>query len=143
MALMNTDKIVPGSNELAWMLDDVLKAQGTRYAVLLSSDGLMLLYSGQIPKDDADRVAAAMSSVQSLSRAMMQFAGAGASMWRQTMMEFDQGFMFLAAAGQGAHLLVSTTRDVDMEDVVFRMQQLVQQLSRELATRPRIETVAQ
>lgn len=139
---MNTDKIVPGSNELAWMLDDMLKAKGTRYSVLLSSDGLMLLYSGDIGKDDAERVSAAMSSVQSLSRAMREFAGPGSNAWRQTMMEFDQGFMFLAAAGQGAHLMVSTTRDVDMEDVVFRMQQLVQQLSRELASRPRIETVA-
>lgn len=139
---MNSDKIVPGSNELGWMLDDMLKAKGTRYSVLLSSDGLMLLYSGEISKDDADRVSAAMSSVQSLSRAMMEFAGPGASTWRQTMMEFDEGFMFLAAAGQGAHLMVSTTRDVDMEDVVFRMQQLVQQLSRELASRPRIESVA-
>jgi predicted regulator of Ras-like GTPase activity (Roadblock/LC7/MglB family) len=139
---MNTDKIVSGSNELAWMIDDVLKAKGTRYGVLLSSDGLKLLHSGDIGKDDADRVAAAMSSVQSLSRAMMEFAGHGATLWRQTMMEFDEGFMFLAAAGQGAHLLVSTTRDVDMEDVVFRMQQLVQQLSRELSSRPRIETVA-
>jgi predicted regulator of Ras-like GTPase activity (Roadblock/LC7/MglB family) len=139
---MNTDKIVPGSNELSWMLDDMLKAKGTRYSVLLSSDGLMLLYSGDIEKDDADRVSAAMSSMQSLSRAMREFAGTGTAMWRQTMLEFDEGFMFLAAAGQGAHLMVSTTRDVDMEDVVFRMQQLVQQLSRELASRPRIETVA-
>lgn len=139
---MNTDKIVPGTNELGWMLDDMLKAKGVRYSVLLSSDGLMLLHSGVIGKDDADRVSAAMSSVQSLSRAMMEFAGPGSSEWRQTMMEFDQGFMFLAAAGQNAHLLVSTDRDVDMENVVFRMQQLVQKLSRELASRPRAETVA-
>jgi predicted regulator of Ras-like GTPase activity (Roadblock/LC7/MglB family) len=137
---MINDKIVPGSNELAWMLDDMLKAQGTRYAVLLSSDGLMLLYRGEIGRDDAERVCAGMASVQSLSGAMMEFAGPGASMWRQTMMEFDKGFMFLAAAGQGAHLMVSTTREIDMEDVVFRMQQLVQQLSRELASRPRIGT---
>jgi len=142
VAVTSDDKIVPGSNEFAWLLDGVLKAKGARYAVLLSQDGLELLHSGDINKDTADKVSAAMSAVQSLSRAMKEFAPRGTAAWRQTMIEFDQGFMFLAAAGRGAHLLVSTTTDVDMENLAFRMQQLVQQHT-DLTSRPRSEAAAQ
>ena len=125
------------SNRLGWMLDDALRMPETRHAVLLSADGLLMAYSERIGRDDAERHAAGMSGLQSLARASAEFCGDAGSVWRQTVTEFDGGFVFLVAAGPGAYLGVSTTERVDMEAVSFRLQELVQRLGRELSAPPR------
>jgi predicted regulator of Ras-like GTPase activity (Roadblock/LC7/MglB family) len=128
----------PGNNnKLGWMLDDALKMPETRHAVLLSADGLLMAHSERIDRDDADRHAAGMAGLQSLARASAEFCGDPRTTWRQTVNEFDGGYVFLVAAGPGAYLAVSTTERVDMEAVSFRLQELVQRLGKELSTLPR------
>jgi predicted regulator of Ras-like GTPase activity (Roadblock/LC7/MglB family) len=125
------------TNKLGWMLDDALKMPETRYAVLLSADGLLMAHSEGISVDDAERHAAGMSGLQSLARSTAEFCGDPQTMWRQTVSEFDDGYVFLVAAGPGAYLAVSATENVDMEAVSFRLQELVQRLGKELSTPPR------
>jgi len=125
------------SNKLGWMLDDALRMPETRHAVLLSADGLLIAHSSRIGRDDAERHAAAMSGLQSLARSTAEFCGAPNTVWRQTVTEFDGGYVFLIAAGAGAYLAVSATEDVNMEAVSFRLQELVQRLGRELVSPPR------
>jgi predicted regulator of Ras-like GTPase activity (Roadblock/LC7/MglB family) len=125
------------TNKLGWMLDDALKMPETRYAVLLSADGLLMAHSSQISLDDAERHAAGMAGLQSLARNTAEFCGDPDTMWRQTVSEFDDGYVFLVAAGPGAYLAVSATENVDMEAVSFRLQELVQRLGKELSTPPR------
>ncbi|MEU4172841.1 roadblock/LC7 domain-containing protein [Streptomyces sp. NPDC026665] len=119
---------------LDWMLDDVLAVPGTRHAILLSSDGMLRARSRDISRDDADRLAAALSGLQSISRSTEEFCGSGETPWRQTLVEFAGGFVFLIAAGPGAYLAVSTSDMVDMEAVTFRMHKLVDRLGKELST---------
>ncbi|GAB2445672.1 roadblock/LC7 domain-containing protein [Streptomyces incanus] len=126
---MNTD--------LSWVLNDVLEVRGARHAVLVSGDGLLLQRSDDISRDDAETNAAAMSSMQSLSRAVSGFVGSGNGVWKQTLMEYDGGWIFLSAAGQGAYLAVSAAPDVDMEAVSFRMQKTVVALSKAMSVAPR------
>ncbi|MFC5958996.1 roadblock/LC7 domain-containing protein [Streptomyces pratens] len=126
---MNTD--------LSWVLNDVLEVRGARHAVLVSGDGLLLQRSDDISRDDAETNAAAMSSMQSLSRAVSGFVGSGNGVWKQTLLEYDGGWIFLSAAGQGAYLAVSTAPDVDMEAVSFRMQKTVVALSKAMSVAPR------
>jgi predicted regulator of Ras-like GTPase activity (Roadblock/LC7/MglB family) len=125
------------TNKLGWMLDDALKMPETRHAILLSADGLLMAHSERISRDDADRHAAGMSGLQSLARSTVEFCGAPESPWRQTVTEFDDGYVFLVAAGVGAYLAVSTTEKVDMEAVSFRLQELVQRLGKEMSSPPR------
>jgi predicted regulator of Ras-like GTPase activity (Roadblock/LC7/MglB family) len=125
------------STDLSWVLDDVLKVRGARHAILVSGDGLLLQRSADISRDDAETNAAAMSSMQSLSRAVAGFAGAGHGIWKQTLLEYDSGWIFLSAAGQGAYLAVSAALDVDMEAVSFRMQKTVTALSQAMSVAPR------
>ncbi len=127
-------------NNLGWMLDDALKMPETRHAVLLSADGLLMAHSAGIDRDDAERHAAAMSALQSLARATAEFCGQGSAEWQQTVSEFTDGYVFLAAAGPGAYLAVSATARVDMEAVSFRIQELVQRLGKELTSPPRQDT---
>jgi predicted regulator of Ras-like GTPase activity (Roadblock/LC7/MglB family) len=119
------------------MLDSALEIPGALHAVLVSADGLLMARTKDFDKDNADTVAAAMSGVQSLSRSLGFFVDGGQLRWRQTLVEFDGGWVFLISAGEGAYLGVSASPDVDMQDITFRMQQLVGQLGKALTTPPR------
>lgn len=124
--------------DLSWMLEDILKVPGAQHALLVSADGLKRGATVELDPDLADTAAAAMSGLQSISRSTANFAGpTGSPRWRQTVVEFDHGWVFLIAAGNGAYLAVSASSDVDMGDITFRMQQLVQRLGREMTSPPR------
>ncbi|WP_432163406.1 roadblock/LC7 domain-containing protein [Streptomyces tendae] len=125
------------NDDLSWMLDSALEIPGALHAVLISADGLLMARTQDFDKDDADRVAAAMSGVQSLSRTLAFFCEDSSQTWRQTLVEFDGGWVFLISAGEGAYLGVSASPEVDMADITFRMQQLVAQLGKRLTTPPR------
>ncbi|MFF2778566.1 roadblock/LC7 domain-containing protein [Streptomyces sp. NPDC058052] len=125
------------NDDLSWMLDSALEIPGALHAVLISADGLLMARSNGYGKDNADRVAAAMSGVQSLSRSLAFFCEDPSARWRQTLVEFDGGWVFLISAGEGAYLGLSASPDVDMADITFRMQQLVGQLGKVLMTPPR------
>ncbi|MFE9613292.1 roadblock/LC7 domain-containing protein [Streptomyces sp. NPDC006012] len=128
---MNTD--------LSWVLNDVLEVRGARHGILVSGDGLLLHRSDDISRDDAETNAAAMSSMQSLSRAVAGFSGGGHGFWKQTLLEYDDGWIFLIAAGQGSYLAVSAALDVDMEAMSFRMQKTVTALSKAMSVAPRTD----
>lgn len=123
-----------GNNKLGWMLDDALRLPETLHAILLSADGLLKAHSQGISREDAERHAAAMSGLQSLARGNAEFCGDQADSWRQTVSEFDGGYIFLVAAGEGAYLAVSTTEKVDVEAISFRLHELVQRLGTHLTS---------
>ncbi len=125
------------NNDLSWMLDSALEVPGARHALLVSADGLLMARSNSVDKDDADTVAAAMSGMQSLSRTVAGFCDGPGTQWRQTLIEFGGGWVFLISAGEGAYMALSAAHDVDMADITFRMQQLVGQLGKVLTTPPR------
>lgn len=122
------------------MLESALEVPEARHAILVSADGLLMGRSKDVARDDADTVAAAMSGMQSLSRTVAGFCGDTTMQWRQTLVEFDGGWVFLISAGEGAYLAVSASPHVDMADITFRMQQLVGQLGKVLAAPPRENT---
>jgi predicted regulator of Ras-like GTPase activity (Roadblock/LC7/MglB family) len=125
--------------DLSWMLDSALEVPEARHAILVSADGLLMARSKGVGRDHADTVAAAMSGMQSLSRTVSDFVGDDAprQAWRQTLVEFDHGWVFLISAGEGAYLAVSASPDADLAEITFRMQQLVGQLGKVLTTPPR------
>ncbi|MFC5724483.1 roadblock/LC7 domain-containing protein [Streptomyces gamaensis] len=122
------------------MLDEVVKIPEARHAILLSADGMLRARSAGIERDEAERQAAALSGLQSISRSTAEFCNHRApqdSAWRQTLVEFADGYVFLIAAGPGAYLAVSAGEHVDMEAVTYRMQKLVDRLGKELTSPPR------
>lgn len=127
--------------DLSWMLDSALELPEAQHAILVSADGLLMARSKEVGRDRADTVAAAMSGMQSLSRTVADFVMvvrlANRPQWRQTLVEFDHGWVFLISAGEGAYLAVSASPDVDMAEITFRMQQLVGQLGKALTSPPR------
>ncbi|MGW7672845.1 roadblock/LC7 domain-containing protein [Streptomyces sp. NPDC054775] len=127
------------NQQLAWMLDNALEMPETHSAILVSADGMLRAHSKGIGRDEAERQAAALAGLQSISRATAEFCESEAPAWRQTMVDFVDGYVFLIAAGSGAYLAVSASADVDVEAVTFRMHKLVDRVGKELTSPPRYD----
>ncbi|MFK0024355.1 roadblock/LC7 domain-containing protein [Streptomyces sp. NPDC090798] len=125
------------SGELDWLLDDlVLRVAEVRHAVVLSNDGLAVGSSTGLRREDAEHLAAVASGFHSLAKGAGRHFGAGGV--RQTMVEMDDGFLFVAAAGDGSCLAVLTSVTADIGLVAYEMARLVKRVGEHLYTPPRV-----
>lgn len=63
------NRTIATHQDLDWLLDGLVDSvPGTRNAVLLSDDGLVVSHSGTIERADAERLAAVATGQQSLAR---------------------------------------------------------------------------
>lgn len=112
-------------------LDRVIAdVRGARHAVLLGSDGLPRGATSGMNRDLADTISAAMTGIHAYSRVTSQFAGVleGAE-WRQTVIEFQHGWIFLMSAGTGAFLAAAAEHDCDIEEFTTRLHEVVPRLT--------------
>ncbi|MFE9027911.1 roadblock/LC7 domain-containing protein [Streptomyces iakyrus] len=124
------------SGELDWLLDDlVLRVNDVRHAVVLSNDGLAVGASTGLRREDAEHLAAVASGFHSLAKGAGRHFGAGGV--RQTMVEMDEGFLFVAAAGDGSCLALLTAVTADIGLVAYEMARLVKRVGEHLGTAPR------
>ncbi|MET7983674.1 roadblock/LC7 domain-containing protein [Streptomyces sp. NPDC005281] len=125
------------SGELDWLLDDmVLRVTEVRHAVVLSNDGLAVGASTGLRREDAEHLAAVASGFHSLAKGAGRHFGAGGV--RQTMVEMDEGFLFVAAAGDGSCLAVLTAVTADIGLVAYEMALLVKRVGEHLHAPPRV-----
>lgn len=115
------------NTDLNWLLDDfVERVVAIDRTVLLSADGLLMGRSGGLSEEDGEHLAAMASAFQSLSRgAARHFSGGGV---RQTMVEMDNAFLFVLAAGHGSCLAALAERDSDLGLVAYEMNRLVKRV---------------
>ncbi|MFI6937980.1 roadblock/LC7 domain-containing protein [Streptomyces sp. NPDC050418] len=124
------------SGELDWLLDDlVLRVTEVRHAVVLSNDGLAVGASSALRREDAEHLAAVASGFHSLAKGAGRHFGVGGV--RQTMVEMDDGFLFVAAAGDGSCLAVMSTAAADIGLIAYEMARLVKRVGEHLYTPPR------
>lgn len=127
------------ATDLTWLVDDLVnRVPEVRHAVVLSADGLRITSSGSIDRGDAEHLAAVAAGLQSLSRGVCTRFDTGEV--RQTIIEMDDGFLFVTAAGYGACLTVLGTAEVDVGLVAYEMAMLVARAGQYLATRKRSDT---
>ncbi|MET7743684.1 roadblock/LC7 domain-containing protein [Streptomyces sp. NPDC005385] len=111
---------------LAALDQAIADVPGARHAVLLGSDGLPRGATSGMSKDLADTISAAMTGIHAYSRVTSQFAGGlKDAEWRQTVIEFQHGWIFLIAAGDGAFLAASADHDCDIEEFTARLEDAV------------------
>ncbi|AUG79012.1 dynein regulation protein LC7 [Kitasatospora sp. MMS16-BH015] len=127
------------SPDLGWLLADIVNVPEVQHAVVVSSDGLEIGRSERILREDAERLAAACSGLQSLARGVAQGFGGQQSTTRQIIVEYGGGYLFIVAAGAGAHLAVITSEAVDAGLVAYQMQVLVERIGTHLTSPPRLE----
>lgn len=126
--------LVPG--ELSWLMDDLAsRVDYVRQAAVLSADGLPLGSSRGLSQADAEQLAAVAAGVQSLARgAGAHFDGGGI---RQTVIEMDTAFLFIASADYGTCLAVLTDQRADAGVVAYEMTVLLKRIGQHLAAKPR------
>ncbi|MFJ2651241.1 roadblock/LC7 domain-containing protein [Streptomyces sp. NPDC087420] len=127
--------------DLGWILDELLRTPHTLRAILLSSDGLMSASSEGVERDMADRMAAAVSGMQALSREAAEFADCEGA-WEMTMIQYRGGYLFAMAAGDGSYLALSADGDADVENVSYAMEETVDRLGQQLGIASRVVTGA-
>ncbi|HEX6472436.1 MAG TPA: roadblock/LC7 domain-containing protein [Streptosporangiaceae bacterium] len=129
--------------ELNWLLDTLVNGvPQVRQAVVLSSDGLLVGSSSGLSREDAEHLSAVAASFQSLARTAGRQFGGGAV--RQTIIEMEQAFLFVTAAGHGACMAVLADADADVGLIAYEMAMLVRRVGQHLATVPRsaVEPIA-
>ncbi len=126
----------PQSN-LDWLLQDlVARVPGAEQAIVLSADGLLMGSTAGLERDDAEHLAAMAAGFQSLAKGASRHFAAGPV--RQTMVEMEQAYLFVTAAGQGACLALLATSETDIGLVAYEMAMLVTRVGQNLAMPPRI-----
>ncbi|WP_309049743.1 roadblock/LC7 domain-containing protein [Streptomyces sp.] len=122
--------------ELDWLLDDLTQRVGSiRHALVLSNDGLVTGASSELPREDAEHLAAVSSGLHSLARGAGRHFKAGRA--RQTMVEFDDALLFVTAAGEGSCLCVLSAAEADVGQVAYEMTLLVNRVGEHLGVAAR------
>lgn len=124
------------TRELSWLLDDlVTRVASIRKALVLSGDGLATGASEGLTREDSEHLAAVASGFHSLAKGVGRHFDAGQV--RQTIVELDEAFLFVTAAGDGSCLAVLADADSDVGQVAYEMALLVKRVGAHLATAPR------
>jgi len=122
--------------EVNWLLDNLVdRVSHIEQAVLLSRDGLTVGASQGIGREDAEHLSALAAGLQSLARGAGQHFRGGDV--RQSIIEMENAFLFVMAAGQGSCLAVLTSADADVGLVAYETAMLVKRVGPHVETPPR------
>jgi uncharacterized protein len=127
------------ASDLTWLVDDLVdRVAEVRHVVVLSADGLRITSSRGMEREDAEHLSAVAAGVQSLARGVGTHFNSGGV--RQTVIEMDEAFVFVMAAGHGACLAVMSGPNADVGLVAYEMAMLVTRAGEYLATRARLHS---
>jgi predicted regulator of Ras-like GTPase activity (Roadblock/LC7/MglB family) len=104
-------------------------------AVILSRDGLVLAASVALTREDAEHLAATAAGFQSLARGIGHHFGGGSV--RQTIVEMENSFLFVTAAGEGSCLAVLSPASADAGLIAYEMALLVKRVGQHLSVNSR------
>ena len=124
------------TGDLSWLLDDLVsRVAEISKAVILTRDGLVIGASTGLTREDAEHLAAMAAGMQSLARGAGRHFGGGQV--RQTIVEMENAFLFVTAAGEGSCLAALTAASADVGLVAFEMAVLVKRIGPHLLVDPR------
>lgn len=122
----------PPDGGLHWLLDDVLRrVPSLSQAIVLSADGLLIGRSATVTRDQAEHLSALASALHSLARGAGHHVGGGTV--RQTLVEMDNSYLIVTAAGSGACLAVLAQSDVDLGLLAYELNLLVRRMGAHLS----------
>src|SRR6202023_2555188 len=124
------------TGQLSWLLDNLVEqVEPVEQALVLSRDGLVVAAARGLTREDSERLSALAAGVQSLARGTGQHFHGGRV--RQTIIEMENAFLFVIAAGRGTCLAVLTSADPNVGVVAYEMAILVRRMGKYLAAEPR------
>ena len=124
------------TGQLSWLLDNLVsQVEHVQQAIILSRDGLVVASSRGLTREDGEHLSALAAGVQSLARGAGRHFGGGRV--RQTIVEMENAFLFVTAAGEGSCLAVLTPATADVGLVAYEMAVLVKRVGPHLQVDPR------
>ena len=115
------------AQDINWLLDNfVANTAGVEQALGVSSDGLLMAISAQLQRAEADKLAAMISGLTSLSLSASRLLGKGPL--RQVITEFGHGYLMVSAISGGSCLGVVTSANCDLGAVGYECTVLVQRI---------------
>lgn len=122
--------------DMSWLLANFVdETPGVAHAIAVSSDGLLLASSRDLPRDRADQLAAITSGLVSLTQGAAGLLEAGGVL--QNVVEMDGGFLFLMSISDGSALASLAARNCDVGQVGYEMALLVERVGNALSPAPR------
>ncbi|MBV2365386.1 roadblock/LC7 domain-containing protein [Streptomonospora nanhaiensis] len=122
--------------EFGWLVNDFANSTpGVAHALIVSSDGLPLISSGDIPADTADPLAAMTSGLISLGHNIARQVDEARC--DQIMLKFPAGHFLFMGIGSLAGLAVLVREGANLGVVAHRMTQLVQSVGHVLTPQMR------
>lgn len=112
----------PDTSDLSWLLAQFAEDAGVAHAVAVSSDGLLLAASGDLPEDRAEQLAAIAAGTASLAEGGAKLLDGGQV--KQTVIEMASGLLFLMSIGDGSCLAVLAPRGCDAGKIGYEMSLL-------------------
>ncbi len=118
-------------NDFNWLLSSFAEnTTGVEQAICVSADGLLMAMSTSLDRASADKLAAIVSGLRSLSDGASRVMGRGGV--NQVIVEMKEGYLFASSIGHGSSLGVLTTRTVDLGLVGYAMTLFVQRVGAQL-----------
>lgn len=119
------------SSNFGWLVTDfVRRVPDASHAVMVAADGLMLARSADLPKDQADQMAAVASGVLSLTVGAARCFEAGSV--NQIVIQMELGHFLLMSISDGSCLAVWAGSEGDIGTIAYEMTLLVDRVSRQL-----------
>jgi uncharacterized protein len=124
------------TGQLSWLLDNLVnQVKHVEQALVFSTDGLVVASSQGLTREDGEHLSAVAAGLQSLAQgAGLHFSGGSV---RQIIIEMDNAFLFVIAAGQGTCLAVLSSAEPNVGLIAYEMAMLVRRMGRHLAAEPR------
>ena len=123
--MTSTDAMTVDAQNVNWLLSSfVTKTAGVQAAIGVSSDGLLMAISANLDRATADRFAAIVSGMTSLSQGASRTLAMGGL--DQVIIEMRLGYLFISQVSGGSSLGVLAGRDADIGLVGYEMTLLVQ-----------------
>lgn len=113
----------PDTTNLGWLLSRFAEEAGVAHAIAVSTDGLLLAASENLPADRAEQLAAVAGGTVTLARSGARLMGTGGVV--QTVVEMEAGLLFLTDVGDGGCLAVLAPPGCDVGRVGYEMTLLV------------------
>jgi len=127
--------------DVHWLIGEFADSvPGVEHAVAVSGDGLALGYSNGLPRDAAEKLAAAGSGLTSLLVGIAGIVNAGHV--QSSLVELDAGFLFVMSTAGGESILVLGRGDCDPAQITYQLALVIEKFGDMLQAAPRGAVVA-
>ncbi len=128
---MSITGLQQGAREIGWLVDRFVEETAeVADAIVVSSDGLLLAISPNLDRTAADKLAAIVSGLRSLSEGVSAVTGRGG--FSQAMIELADGYLVVSAISDGSSIGVVAERNADLGAVGYGTTLLVERVGASL-----------